>query len=162
MTSLVFMFEEVPLPVWKMSTTNWLSTSPSATFWAASMIACATFGVEQPEVEVDLGGGFLDQAECADHGTGEPKRADGEVQLGAARLGAEVGVGWNLHRTHGVAFGAGSWRRVLASHPIRFSQGVDAHGGACDFFIVGGFSGIRQPVAPVGRPACCVWSTARR
>ena len=30
-TSLVFMFVDVPDPVWKMSTTNWSSCLPSAT-----------------------------------------------------------------------------------------------------------------------------------
>ena len=39
MTSLAFMFVEVPEPVWKMSTTNWSSKSPSATSRAAAAMA---------------------------------------------------------------------------------------------------------------------------
>ena len=31
MTSLAFMFDEVPEPVWKTSIGNWSSSSPSAT-----------------------------------------------------------------------------------------------------------------------------------
>ena len=41
MTSLAFMFVEVPEPVWKTSTTNWSSWSPSATSWAAAAMAWA-------------------------------------------------------------------------------------------------------------------------
>ena len=46
-TSLVFMFVEVPLPVWKMSTTNWSSCLPSATACAAWTIGAAEFGGKQ-------------------------------------------------------------------------------------------------------------------
>src|SRR5690349_158584 len=40
-TSLAFMFEEVPEPVWKTSTGNWSSCSPSATAWPAAAICAA-------------------------------------------------------------------------------------------------------------------------
>ena len=41
MTSLAFMFDEVPEPVWKTSIGNWLSCSPAATASAAVAIASA-------------------------------------------------------------------------------------------------------------------------
>ena len=39
MTSLAFMFEEVPDPVWKMSIGNWSSCAPAMTSSAAATIA---------------------------------------------------------------------------------------------------------------------------
>ena len=41
MTSLVFMFEEVPEPVWNTSIGNWSSCLPSAISFAAAMMASA-------------------------------------------------------------------------------------------------------------------------
>ena len=41
-TSFMFMFVEVPDPVWKTSTGNWSSHWPSATSTAASWMAMAT------------------------------------------------------------------------------------------------------------------------
>lgn len=43
-TSLVFMLDEVPDPVWKTSTGNWSSQRPSTTSAAASWMAAATSG----------------------------------------------------------------------------------------------------------------------
>ena len=48
MTSLAFMFVEVPEPVWKISRTKWSSRSPSMTSWAASMIASALSASMEP------------------------------------------------------------------------------------------------------------------
>ena len=87
-TSLVFMFVEVPLPVWKMSTTNWSSCLPSATAWAAWTIGSPSSAVEQPQVHVDLRRGLLDQAHRPDERAREPERADLEVQLGAGAVWA--------------------------------------------------------------------------
>src|SRR4051794_39585952 len=42
MTSLVFMFDEVPEPVWKTSIGNWLSCSPATIAAPASAISCAS------------------------------------------------------------------------------------------------------------------------
>ncbi len=44
MTSLAFMFDEVPEPVWKTSIGNWTSCSPAATASAAFAILAATSG----------------------------------------------------------------------------------------------------------------------
>src|SRR6187549_356243 len=47
-TSLAFMFEEVPEPVWKTSTGNWSSCSPAATASPASAIADASPSSSSP------------------------------------------------------------------------------------------------------------------
>ena len=41
MTSLAFMFDEVPDPVWKTSIGNWSSQPPAATSSAAARMAAA-------------------------------------------------------------------------------------------------------------------------
>src|SRR6478672_5075709 len=51
MTSLAFMFDEVPEPVWKTSIGNWLSCSPAAMASAAVAIASATAGSSRPSRE---------------------------------------------------------------------------------------------------------------
>ena len=48
MTSLAFMFDDVPEPVWKTSIGNWLSWAPEATSSAAFAIAFARFGSSRP------------------------------------------------------------------------------------------------------------------
>ena len=48
MTSLAFMFVEVPEPVWKASIGNWSSNSPLATRSAASAMRRATSGSSLP------------------------------------------------------------------------------------------------------------------
>ena len=48
MTSLAFMFDEVPEPVWKTSIGNWSSWSPRATASAAVPIESASFGSSLP------------------------------------------------------------------------------------------------------------------
>ena len=47
-TSLVFMLELVPEPVWKTSMGNWSSCFPSAISAAAAMIASAFSGASNP------------------------------------------------------------------------------------------------------------------
>jgi hypothetical protein len=48
MTSLAFMFDEVPEPVWNTSSGKWSSYLPAATSSAASAIASATSGGSTP------------------------------------------------------------------------------------------------------------------
>ncbi len=55
-TSLAFMFDEVPEPVWKTSTGNWSSCSPRADRLAGRADALGEVGVEQAELAVDAGG----------------------------------------------------------------------------------------------------------
>ena len=87
-TSLAFMFELVPEPVWNTSMGNWSSCWPSAISAAAAMIASALLGVEQAEVLVDLRAGALEQAERADLGALERRGRDREVLHGALGLRA--------------------------------------------------------------------------
>ena len=47
-TSLAFMFEDVPEPVWKTSIGNWSSNSPSATRSAAAAIRFALSSSSSP------------------------------------------------------------------------------------------------------------------
>ena len=53
-TSLAFMFELVPEPVWNTSMGNWSSCRPSAISPAAAMMASAFSGCEQAEILVHL------------------------------------------------------------------------------------------------------------
>ncbi len=48
-TSLAFMFEEVPEPVWNTSIGNWSSCFPAAISSAAAAIRSARPCVEQPQ-----------------------------------------------------------------------------------------------------------------
>ena len=48
MTSLAFMFDEVPEPVWKTSIGNWSSWSPWAISSAAAAIRCASSESSRP------------------------------------------------------------------------------------------------------------------
>ena len=88
MTSLAFMFDDVPEPVWKTSIGNWSSWSPRAISSAAAAIRSASVGVEQPELGVDARGGALDAAEPAHDGDGHALARDGEVGDGLGRLAA--------------------------------------------------------------------------
>ena len=59
MTSLVFMFVDVPLPVWKTSTTNWSSCLPSATACAAWMIGPPRSAGSRPRSMLTCAAAFL-------------------------------------------------------------------------------------------------------
>ncbi len=52
-TSLAFMLDDVPDPVWNTSIGNWSSCSPAATWSAAAAIRSASAGVEQLQLRVD-------------------------------------------------------------------------------------------------------------
>ena len=78
-TSLAFMFEEVPEPVWKTSIGNWSSCSPAATASPAAAIRSAIVGVEQAELGVDPRRGGLDPAQPVDHRRRDRLPGDGEV-----------------------------------------------------------------------------------
>ena len=69
MTSLAFMFDEVPEPVWKTSIGNWLSCSPAATASAAFGDRVGDARVEPVELGVGARGGALDAAEPVDRPT---------------------------------------------------------------------------------------------
>ena len=87
-TSLAFMFDEVPEPVWKTSIGNWSSSSPFAIRSPAAAIRSALSGVEQPELGVHARGGGLDPAEPARDRRGDRLAGDREVGDRLARLAA--------------------------------------------------------------------------
>ncbi len=105
-TSLVFMFELVPEPVWNTSMGNWSSCRPSAISPAAAMIASAFSGGEQPEVLVHLRAGALQQTERPDLGALQPAARDREVLHRTLRLRAPQRVDRHPDLAHGVVLDA--------------------------------------------------------
>ncbi len=101
-TSLVFMFDEVPEPVWKTSTGKWASQRPSATSAAASWIACGHLRLQDAEVGVDLRGRRLDAGERLDVGPLERLAADREVLHRPLGLAAVLRVLRDPHLAHRV------------------------------------------------------------
>ena len=85
-TSLAFMFEEVPEPVWKTSIGNWSSCSPAATASPAAAIRSASVGVEPAELAVDQRRGGLQPAQPADDGNGHALAGDRKVVDGLGGL----------------------------------------------------------------------------
>ena len=88
MTSLAFMFDEVPEPVWKTSIGNWSSCAPSAISSPAAAMRLREVGVEQAEVRVGARGGALDAAEPAHDRDRHALAGHGEVVDGLAGLPA--------------------------------------------------------------------------
>ena len=69
-TSLAFMFEEVPEPVWKTSIGNWSSCSPSATASPASAIRSARSASSSPSSPFALAAAALSRPSQRMTGTG--------------------------------------------------------------------------------------------
>ena len=127
-TSLVFMFVEVPLPVWKTSTTNCASSRPSATACAAWTIGSPCEGSSSPRSMLTCAAAFLMRPIARIMARGNAQGADLEVQLGAASLGAVVGVGRDLHRAHRVFFGPGRRQASVSGiGPIVAPRSPDQH-----------------------------------
>ena len=99
MTSLAFMFDDVPEPVWKTSIGNWSSWRPSATSSAAAAMRCARSRVEQPEIRVDARRGALDAAEPAHDRDRDALARHREVVDGLAGLAAPQ-LGRHLLHAH--------------------------------------------------------------
>jgi hypothetical protein len=98
------MFVEVPLPVWKMSRTNWSSQRPAITSSAACTTASAT-RVELVQLHVRLRRGLLDHAERGDEPAREPQVADRKVLHRPLRLRRVQRVGRHAHLAQRVALG---------------------------------------------------------
>ena len=113
-TSLAFMLDEVPEPVWKTSIGNWSSWRPSATSSAPAAIRSATAASSRPEVGVHPRGRGLDPPQPVDDRRRDRLAGDGEVLdrlsgLATPQLGLPGHVG---HR-------AGDYRRARARRDIR-------------------------------------------
>ena len=116
------MLVEVPLPVWKTSSTNWSSNFALGHRLGGANDRPGQLGREQAEIHVHLGRALLDQADGPDELAGKPQAADLEVPRGALGLGPVIGLRRDVHLPHRIAFhpGAGqaralplsSWRRI--------------------------------------------------
>ncbi len=102
----MFMFDEVPLPVWYTSIGNWSVNSPAMIRSAARAMASAIVGVERAEILVREGGGLLDPRERDDLGGLQRIARDGEVLHGSLRLRGVERVFGNAHLAHRVVLDA--------------------------------------------------------
>ena len=118
-TSLAFMLELVPEPVWKTSSGNSPSCSPATIASAASTMACACSWVTHPQRGVGARGGRLDVRQRLDVPGLERQAADREVLDRALGLGPPEGVARHLDLAHGVVLGA-----CLAHGARRYSRGL--------------------------------------
>ena len=107
MTSLAFMFEDVPAPPWMTSTTNWSLSWPFMTSGAGLFDGVGAFGVQQAQFAVGAGGGEFHGGQAADqvHVGGQRLAGDGEVFHGAQRVDAPVRGGGDVPVTQEVVFG---------------------------------------------------------
>ena len=105
-TSLVFMLELVPDPVWKTSIGNSSSNSPAATRSAAPAIASATSCVHHAEPGVHPRRRALDQGERADLRALEAAAGDREVLDRPLGLRLVLGGSRDAHLAHRVVFDA--------------------------------------------------------
>ena len=85
-TSLAFMFDEVPEPVWKTSIGNWSSCSPLATSSPAARDPLGELRVQQSQLGVHACGRGLDPAQPAHHRRGHVLARDREVLYRFHRL----------------------------------------------------------------------------
>ena len=88
MTSLAFMFELVPEPVWKTSIGNWSSWSPRAIASPAAAIRSAFSASSSPSSAFVRAAAALIRPEPARHGSGDRLAGDQEVDDRLARLAA--------------------------------------------------------------------------
>ena len=112
-TSLAFMFELVPEPVWKTSIGKASSCSPAATAPAAAAIASARSASDDAELAVDLGGGRLDPADRVDERWLDRGAADREVLDGTLGLGPPERLAGHPDLAHAVVLDA---EVVVAGH----------------------------------------------
>jgi hypothetical protein len=87
-TSLAFMLVEVPLPVWKMSSTNCASSFPVDHLVGGALDGAADLGREQPHFHVGARARLLDGAQRVDEAPRKADAADREVLDRALRLRA--------------------------------------------------------------------------
>src|SRR6185369_14351480 len=91
-TSFMFMFDDVPEPVWNTSTGKWSSQPPEATSAEAAWTATPTsFGITFSRALTTAA--TLDRCQGADQRPLDRHAADREVLDGALRLGLPLGMG---------------------------------------------------------------------
>ena len=78
-TSLAFMFEEVPEPVWKTSTGNWSSCSPAATASPAAAIRSARSASSRPSSPLACAAAALSRPSQRTTGTGTRSPETGKL-----------------------------------------------------------------------------------
>ena len=104
-TSLAFMLELVPEPVWKTSMGNASSWSAGGDLSGGGLDGPGRIGVEHAELAVDPGRGRLDLADRVDQRRLDRRTADREVLDRPLRLGPPEGVARHLDLAHGVVLG---------------------------------------------------------
>ena len=108
MTSLAFMFDDVPAPPWMTSTTNCSLSLPLMHVHAGLLDRLGALGVQEPELAVGAGGGHLDGGQAADqvHVGGQRLAGDGEVLHGAEGVDTPVRVGGHIAVPEQIVLGA--------------------------------------------------------
>ena len=101
-TSLAFMFVDVPEPVWNVSTGNWSSHRPSATCCGGGDDHGGHVALDHAQVGVDLRGRRLDRAEGVDELRLDGPARHREVLHRPLRLGAPPGRGRDPDLAHRV------------------------------------------------------------
>ena len=133
-TSLVFMLVEVPLPVWKTSTTNWSSCWPSATACAAWTIRSPSSAGSRPRSMLTCAAAFLIRPRARMNGRGNRSGLIWKFRRARRRLGPVIGLDRDFHLPHRVPFDAGlgqgrSLRSRIPGHRGAARPPVSARGG---------------------------------
>ena len=106
----MFMFVEVPEPVWKTSIGNWSAWRPEATSRRRLADRLRDGGVDRAEFRIHLGTGALDDRERLEDRALDGSPRDREILDGALRLRPPAGIGGHTHLAH---------RIVLDPEPVR-------------------------------------------
>ena len=127
MTSLAFMFVDVPLPVWKTSTMNSSSSAPSMTSCAARMIAPARSSSSRPSSRLTIAACCLMRPMARMNPRGRRRSLIGKLTFGPHRVGAVVGADGHLELAHRVALGPGlpESRHDAASSSVQRDRHVE-------------------------------------
>ena len=116
-TSLAFMLDEVPEPVWKTSIGNWSSCRPAITSSAAATMAVDDVRGQYAELGVGHRGRPLDLGQRSDMGGREPASGDREVLHRPLGLGRVQGVLRHPHLAHRVVLDPETGHQLLPSSP---------------------------------------------
>ncbi len=132
MTSLAFMFVEVPAPPWIMSMVKCLCSFPAMISSQAAMMASALSGIEHAEFLVRHGGGLFHVGEAADEVAEVVERDAGNRKIlhAAQRLHAVVG---------------GVRQLALTERIVLLAPGGDDRGDAGNVEFVGRLQPRAQP-----------------